>query len=164
MSEILFRTDNYFFSYRVAGILLHDDKILLQKTTNDSDSGFAVPGGHVELGETNAETLTREFKEEIGADVTVGDLKWVAEIFFPWEGITCHQICLYYDIRLNDKTQIPLGGVFVGDERIAAKNFKIEFHWMSIHNIDKIKLYPTNITDLMKQNNEAVQHFVYRQE
>ena len=44
---------------------------MLQKPTNDT--GFAVPGGHVGLGETNAQTLEREFKEEIGAAITVGD-------------------------------------------------------------------------------------------
>jgi len=55
MRDILFHTDNYVFSYRVAGILLRDNKILLQKPTNDT--GFAIPGGHAEFGETNAETL-----------------------------------------------------------------------------------------------------------
>ena len=53
MSDILFHRDNYVFNYRVGGILLHDNKILLQKP--DNDTWFAIPGGHVELGETNAE-------------------------------------------------------------------------------------------------------------
>ena len=79
--DILFKTDEYVFSYRVAGICIHNGKVLLQKPTNDT--AFAFPGGHVELGETNAQTLIREFKEEIGVDITVGDLKWVGEIFFP---------------------------------------------------------------------------------
>ena len=72
MNDILFHRDDYVFSYRVAGILLRDNKILFQKPTNDT--GFAIPGGHVEFGETNAQTLEREFKEEIGADIPVGDL------------------------------------------------------------------------------------------
>jgi len=42
--------------------------ILLQKPTNDT--GFSFPGGHVSFGETNEETLKREFKEEI--DVNIG--------------------------------------------------------------------------------------------
>jgi ADP-ribose pyrophosphatase YjhB (NUDIX family) len=83
MGDILFHKDNFIFSYRVSGILLHDRKILLQKPTNDT--GFAIPGGHAEFGETNAHTLIREFTEEIGAEIVVGELKWVAEIFFPGE-------------------------------------------------------------------------------
>jgi len=63
MNDILFRTDTHIFSYRTAGILVHDGKVLLQKP-NDSED-FAFPGGHVAFGETNAETLVREFKEEV---------------------------------------------------------------------------------------------------
>lgn len=73
MPDILFKTDNYVFSYRVAGICIHNGKVLLQKPTNDI--GYAFPGGHVGFGETNSETLVREFNEEIGADIEVGSLK-----------------------------------------------------------------------------------------
>ena len=92
MTDILFRTRDYVFSYRVAGIFIRNGNVLLQKPTNDT--GYAFPGGHVEFGETNEETLIREFKEEIGVDIRVKELKWVAEIFFPWDHIPCHQICL----------------------------------------------------------------------
>ena len=81
MGDILFKMDDYVFSYRVAGVCIQNGCVLLQKPTNDD--GYAFPGGHVEFGETNAETLIREFKEEIGADVRVGNLRWVAEVFFP---------------------------------------------------------------------------------
>lgn len=66
--DILFRTEEYVFSYRVAGICMHNGKVLLQKPTNDT--AFAFPGGHVSFGETNAQTLAREFQEEIGVDFT----------------------------------------------------------------------------------------------
>jgi ADP-ribose pyrophosphatase YjhB (NUDIX family) len=63
ITDILFHTENYVFSYRVAGILINDGKVLLQKPKDDD--GYAFPGGHVAFGETNAETLYREFREEI---------------------------------------------------------------------------------------------------
>ena len=59
--DILFRTEEYVFSYRVAGICIQNGKVLLQKPTNDT--AFAFPGGHVTFGETNAQTLVREFQE-----------------------------------------------------------------------------------------------------
>ena len=65
--DILFRTEEYVFSYRVAGICIQNKKVLLQKPTNDT--AFAFPGGHVTFGETNAQTLIREFQEEIGVDI-----------------------------------------------------------------------------------------------
>ena len=146
MSDILFHYDNYIFSYRVAGILFQNGKVLLQKPTNDT--GYAFPGGHMEFGETNAEALVREFKEEIGADVSVGDLKWVAEIFFPWGDKPCHQICLFYDIVLKDEKQVPLDGFFIGDEHIDGRNFNIEFHWIPIDKLGDIEVYPTNAAEL----------------
>ena len=161
MGDILFHRDDYVFSYRVAGILLREGKILLQKPINDT--GYAIPGGHVEFGETNAQTLEREFREEIGAEITVGSLKWVAEIFFPWGNKPCHQICLYYDVSLKNETQIPLEGVFLGDERIEGKKFEIEFFWMPIDSLAHIEVYPTNIADLMKRYNDGVQHFIYKE-
>ena len=100
MSDILFKTEDGVFSYRVAGICVQNGKVLLQKATNDP--GFAFPGGHAAFGETNAETLKREFKEEIGGDISVGELKWVGEVFFPWGNRPCHQICLYYSVEITD--------------------------------------------------------------
>lgn len=58
--DILFKTDEYVFSYRVAGICIQNGKVLLQKPSNDT--AYAFPGGHVAFGETNAQTLVREFQ------------------------------------------------------------------------------------------------------
>ena len=161
MSDILFKTEDYFFSYRVAGICIEGGKVLLQKPINDS--GFAFPGGHAEFGETNEETLIREFKEEIGSDIAVGELKWVGEIFFPWEGRPCHQICLFYSVMLKDKGLIPREGVFIGKERIEARNFDIEFHWMPIFRLGNIKVYPPNAAELLNKRGKGVKHFVYKE-
>jgi len=80
MKDILFKTDDFVFSYRVGGILIHRDKILLQRAAGDD--GYAFIGGHVAFGETTEETLVREFWEEIGANVKVERLLMVAENFF----------------------------------------------------------------------------------
>ena len=60
MSDILFKTDDYVFSYRVGGLLIRDGKVLMQKAV-DND-GYALIGGHVAFGETTTETLAREYK------------------------------------------------------------------------------------------------------
>ena len=161
MADILFKTDNWVFSYRVAGICVQDGRVLLQTTTGE-DRSFAFPGGHVEFGETNAETLIREFREEIGADITVGDLKWVAEIFFPWGDMPCHQICLYYMVEVTSDN-IPLEGMFLGKEKLEGRNFDLEFHWVPLSELGNIEVYPTNVVELMNQIDQGVQHFIYRE-
>ena len=158
--DILFKTEEYIFSYRVAGICINNGKVLLQKPTNDN--AFAFPGGHVEFGETNAQTLIREFKEEIGVDISVGDLKWVAEIFFPWGDRPCHQICLYYIVDITSNN-IPLEGMFIGKEKIEGRKFDLEFHWIPISKLNNIDVYPTNVVELMNNIDGGVQHFVYQE-
>ena len=158
--DIIFKTEDYVFSYRVAGICIQNGKVLLQKPSNDT--GFAFPGGHVTLGETNAQTLIREFQEEIGIDVAVGDLKWVGELFFPWGKKSCHQICLYYVVELQ-AGDIPLEGMFLGKEHIEGRNFDLEFHWIPVTELKNIEVYPTNVVELMNQFDQGVQHFVYNE-
>ena len=157
--DILFKTEEYVFSYRVAGICVQNGKVLLQKPANDT--AFAFPGGHAALGESNAQTLVREFQEEIGADITVGDLKWVGEIFFPWGDKPCHQICLYYLVEIQTKN-LPMEGMFMGKERIEGR-FMLEFHWVPFEEMKSVEVYPTNAVELMNSMGNGVQHFIYRE-
>lgn len=159
--DLLFKTDKFVFSYRLAGILIRNGKVLLQRTLNDP--GYAFPGGHASFPETNEETLVREFKEEISADIVVGDLKWVGEIFFPWQGKPCQQICLYYNIDLVDQTQIPLEGSFIAKESFDGNTFDLEFSWIAIDEIDSILLYPPVAKDLLQRLDGGVEHFVYQE-
>ena len=89
----------------------------------EKSSGYAFIGGHAAFGETTAETIVREFKEEIGADINVERLFMVNENFFPWGARHCQQINLYYLVSLKDETQIPIDRNFkaldeLGNERI----------------------------------------------
>ena len=96
--DILFKNDDFVFSYRVGGILIHNEKILLQRPKNDD---YAIIGGHVAAMETSMETLKREFEEELHAEIEVDNLLAIGEIYFPWGKRPCHQICLYYNIPVS---------------------------------------------------------------
>ncbi|MBR3879826.1 MAG: NUDIX domain-containing protein, partial [Clostridia bacterium] len=97
--DCLFKIDDYIFSYRVGGLLIHNGKVLMQKAIDDD--GYAFIGGHVSFGETTAETIIREFKEEIGADIKVERMFMVNENFFHWGTSPCQQINLYYLVSLK---------------------------------------------------------------
>lgn len=43
--DILFKQDDFIFSYRVAGILVQNNKILMQKPKNDD--GYSFIGGRL---------------------------------------------------------------------------------------------------------------------
>lgn len=160
MSDILFKTDAWVFSYRVAGVCVQNGRVLLQKPSNDH--AYAFPGGHVEFGETNVETLIREFREEMGADIRVGDLRWVGEVFFPWGDKPCHQICLYYDVTVED-SHTPTEGMFFGTEQLEGRSFRMEFHWVPLERLQEIEVYPVETAQLLRDGVEGVQHFIYRE-
>lgn len=161
MDDILFKTENGVFSYRVAGICVRDGRVLLQTTTGE-DRSFAFPGGHVSFGEANAQTLMREFREEIGAEISVGELKWVAEVFFPWGEKPCHQICLYYMVEILNP-EIPAEGCFPGKEQMEGRNFDLEFRWVPLEKAAELDLYPTDCRKLLATLDAGVQHFVYKE-
>ena len=54
----LFTYENRIHNFRSTGVLLNDEKVLIQRGINDTE--FVLPGGHVNWGEISAETLIRE--------------------------------------------------------------------------------------------------------
>ena len=127
-----------------------------------TDTAFAFPGGHVGFGETNEQTLIREFREETGAEIRVGELKWVAEIFFPWGDRPCHQICMYYLVELQSP-EIPREGVFPGTERMENGQFKLDFRWVPLDKLNELEVYPVQAAELLAKLDDGVQHFVCRE-
>lgn len=160
MKDILFQSEGFVFSCRVAGVCVKNGMTLLQKPTNDT--AFAFPGGQASLGETNRETLVREFMEELGAEVKVGGLRWVGELFFPWGDRRCHQLCLYYDVDILSP-HIPESGTFTGIEKLPGRDFEMEFHWVPEEKLGELELYPPQAAEYIRYPGK-VEHFVYRED
>jgi ADP-ribose pyrophosphatase YjhB (NUDIX family) len=159
--DIHLRTTQGIFSYRVAGILIRDGKVLLQRTTTEPD--YAVPGGHVNFGEASEQALIREFKEEIGADILPVRLLWIAEIFFPVKEGDCHQICLFYLIELCDETQISLEDPFYAYDALERDPTKLEFSWIKLTDLEQIVLSPSTIREKLINLSEHTEHFVFKE-
>lgn len=50
--------------------LIHDkDRILMQDRKSEDWKGYALPGGHVEIGESIVDAVIREMKEETGLTI-----------------------------------------------------------------------------------------------
>lgn len=161
MADILFKTDDYIFSYRVGGVLIHKDKMLFQRVPGDD--GYALIGGHVAFGETTAETLVREFKEEIRADIKVERLLMVGENFFPWGSRPCHQINLFYLVSLANETQIPLDGSFKAVDEFGNERIDLDMCWIPVKDIPDITVYPIEVKEHIIHIHNEIVHFVHRE-
>ncbi len=68
----------------VAAVIKKENKIFCtQRGYGDFKGGWEFPGGKIEEGESPQEALVREIKEELDADIKVGDLIKTVEYDYP---------------------------------------------------------------------------------
>ena len=158
MRDILFKTEDFIFSYRVAGIIQNGDKLLLQRYKDD----YTFIGGHICGLETHDMALKREFKEELDADIEVDDLFAVGENFFVWDGTPWHQVCFYYRVHFTDENQFPMDGVIHGQDEWEDGTFELDFCWTPIDDVKKIHMVPEEIAPYILENPKQIVHFVSR--
>ena len=71
----------------VGGVVIRGDQVLLVRRGSEPLKGqWSIPGGTLELGETLAEGVVREMREETGFDVRVVGQIEVFERIFPGNG------------------------------------------------------------------------------
>ena len=86
------------------GVFLRDDRLLVFEG-HDPVKGqtFYRPlGGGIEFGETGAQAMAREIREEIGAEVTNVRYLGLCENIFTHLGEMGHEIVLLYEAELVD--------------------------------------------------------------
>src|SRR6478736_6455356 len=96
------------FTIRVYGILKYEhNRILLSDEFIRGDYFTKFPGGGMELGEGTRDCLKREFKEETGLDVTVGDHIYTTDYFQQSAFNNKDQIVsIYYHAYADDITAL----------------------------------------------------------
>jgi 8-oxo-dGTP pyrophosphatase MutT (NUDIX family) len=85
------------FNYRIVGVAIHDGLVLLHRAGDEPF--WTLPGGRAEMGEAAEQTIRREIREELSTDVEVLRLLWLVENFFDYDGVSYHELALYFLIR-----------------------------------------------------------------
>lgn len=98
------------FNVRVYGILLGEDrKVLVSDEFIRGDYFTKFPGGGLDFGEGTRDCLKREFKEEMGLDVKVGEHIYTTDFFQMSAFNPEHQIiAVYYFAEALEPIRVPL--------------------------------------------------------
>jgi 8-oxo-dGTP pyrophosphatase MutT (NUDIX family) len=136
------------FLFRVAGVLVQDKKVLLQR--NKKGDAWVFPGGRAEINEDTGNCVVREFREELGVCVRVDRLLWIIENFNAYEYKDLHEFGMYYSVKLD--------GYESWDAKIHLEEFlgieeavKLTFRWFKIEELDQILIYPKASRELLQQ-------------
>lgn len=149
MTMICFDSGDARFNYRVAGIALRDNHVLLNRLNRH----WFLPGGRVEMGETSIEALQREMQEELEVEASVGRLLWVAESFFDGvEAKNYHELCFYYAMTL-----VPDAPIVYATEPLVIADGST-FQWFSLAELDAITLYPPFLVEGLRKLPEQTVH------
>lgn len=153
---ITFDRGNNRFNLRVAGLAIHNKKVLLHQY--EGFEFWALPGGRVEFNESTIETILREIKEELGEDIIVERLLWCCESFFDHIGKEFHEICFYYLIRFSENSQL----LRIEDEFEVREidGSILTFKWFDFKDVKELELYPEFIKGKVSSLSNEIEHII----
>ena len=136
---------------KALAVILHPagDRHLCLRMRDTRGEVFHRPlGGGIELGETSAEAVVREIREELDATFVPDRLLGVVENIFELDGETGHEVDFLYAGRLAEPDAVPdEGRPFTdGEDRMWAE-------WRPVHGADpEVALYPDGLQDLLARH------------
>lgn len=153
--DIGISTENEKFKYRVSGLLIKNNKLLVVKI--DNNSFYCLPGGHVELLEDTRDAVVREFKEETGIDVEIKQLKYITENFFKSGKYNCHEVGMYYILETTNMIDFK---EYTIEELDKDRITKLNFKWIDIDDLKNVK--PEFLKNKIKEKTNQIQHLIIK--
>jgi ADP-ribose pyrophosphatase YjhB (NUDIX family) len=145
---ITFRKHGSKFTFRIAGIAIHNERVLCQHSDGLALYWF-LPGGRAELGETSEQTLIREMREELDTEIHIERLLYVVENLFRQDGTSHHEIGFYFLITLPESSPLtsqPDHFIWNGDDG------PLQWDWLPIAQLPNLPLYPQFLSTALTKN------------
>ena len=138
-------------------IIIRDGYLLTIKKQQNNDTYYVIPGGGQEHGENLHEAVIRECKEELGADVEVGELLFVREYIgknhqFAEKHALAHQTEFMFLCKI--KQQAFQEGTNLDEHQIGTE-------WLPIRELLNYNLYPQVLRSQISAFYEGKSQTVY---
>ena len=137
---------------KALGLHWRGDRLLAAEVRNDAGrlKGVRPLGGTVEFGETAADAVIREFREELGLEITTRGAPVWMENRYTHEGQPGHEIIALFDIDIPAAT-CPADQRFAIIENGCTLCFA---QWFALSDLDgpgQPRLYPDKLKTLLSQ-------------
>ena len=128
-------------------IVVLEGAVLVNKSRNakTSEEYYALPGGHIDPGESSVDALEREFEEELDARIAVYDLCFVSESIYAGRRASetqRHELVLYFHGDLTSELKSN------GKEIISPEKDK-NFQWLPLEELEDANLLPHSIKEYL---------------
>lgn len=132
-------------------VIIVNDSLLVNESMNTKSGQkyFALPGGHVDPGESCVQALERELREELEVEIGCGDLCFVAESIYEGRkrsDDTRHELVLYFRAVLRSELKYFEG-------RIRSPEPRKNFGWLPLLQLPQAPLFPPSLKLWLAKDN-----------
>lgn len=122
---------------RVAAIVVHDERVLVQRPADNPAACYAFVGGEYEVGDTMESRLRAEFEQETTARVVHMTYLFVVENRFVHDGHYVHGLEHYFLATLDTP-------------HVEAREPHHSFHWLPLASLGSADLRPQVVRDAVR--------------
>ncbi len=108
-------------------------------------TGYRPPGGTIEFGETGADAVVREIREELSAEIVEPQYLATIENIFEWLGQPGHELVRVYEARFADPALYRRDSF----ECVEANGAAFTCVWKALSDFTREPLYPNGLRDLL---------------
>lgn len=144
--DLTIDVEDYKLSVRAAGVIIHNNKILVHKNINSDH--YSLIGGRVEIGEDSENTVKREIKEELGKEVEITGYVSTIENFFEMKGKKYHEILFIHKTEFANEEDKKIEYTL---KNMEGKDY-LQYEWLEMDKIEEYPLLPKTVKEVLKEN------------
>jgi len=126
---------------RVGAIIPKGKEFLFVKLIKDGNVFWLLPGGGLEFGETLAEGVIRELKEETNLDIKPYDIVYIRDRL----GNNQHDLDIFF------LAEITGGKLELGDDPDQTEHILDAAKWIPVDELDKLSFFPEDVIPLLRE-------------